>query len=268
MLIADDNETSRGILTHQLTTWGMQAEAVASGPEALRLVADGRKFDLALLDMRLPERDATTLAAEMSKSAGEPTLLILMSSGNRREIIDRNPEALFAGFVAKPIKRSQLLDTLTASLRGKTSPTNRAPGAGSVSHMAERMPLRILLAEDNRINQKVALKILESLGYRADVTGNGREALEALQRQPYDVVILDVHMPEMDGLEASRRICSTWPMEKRPRIIAMTANAIQGDREECLAAGMDDYVSKPVRVAELADALERAWHVISLRRCA
>jgi len=123
--------------------------------------------------------------------------------------------------------------------------------------MAERLPLRILLAEDNLINQKVALKLLARVGYRADVAGNGLEVLEALSRQPYDVILMDVHMPEMDGLEATRQICRQWPAEIRPRIIAMTANAMQEDREMCLAAGMNDYISKPVRMAALVTAIER-----------
>ena len=118
--------------------------------------------------------------------------------------------------------------------------------------------LRILLAEDNAVNQKVALRLLDQLGYRADVASNGLEALEALERQPYDVVLMDVQMPELDGLDASRRICERWPAEARPRIIAMTANAMPEDREACFAAGMDDYVAKPIRPTELAEALPHA----------
>ena len=123
--------------------------------------------------------------------------------------------------------------------------------------MAVRHPLRILLAEDNAVNQKLALRFLAQMGYRADVAANGLEAIQALDRQPYDVILMDVQMPEMDGLEATRQICGRWPSGARPRIIAMTANAMQGDREICLEAGMDDYVSKPIRVEELMQALAR-----------
>ena len=123
--------------------------------------------------------------------------------------------------------------------------------------MAQRHPLRILLAEDNVVNQKLALRLLQQMGYRADLASNGIEAIESVQRQTYDVVLMDVQMPEMDGLEASRRITARWPAQQRPRIVAMTANAMQGDREMCLEAGMDDYITKPIRLEQLIDALTR-----------
>jgi len=124
--------------------------------------------------------------------------------------------------------------------------------------MASHRPLRILLAEDNVVNQKLALRLLQQMGYRADLASNGVEAVESVERQPYDVVLMDVQMPEMDGLEASRRITAKWPAGERPRIVAMTANAMAGDREACLAAGMDDYITKPIRVEALVQALATA----------
>jgi CheY-like chemotaxis protein len=124
--------------------------------------------------------------------------------------------------------------------------------------MAVRHPLRILLAEDNVVNQKLALRLLQQMGYRADLASNGIEAVESVERQPYDVVLMDVQMPEMDGLEAARRITSRWQPTERPRIVAMTANAMAGDREECLAAGMDDYLTKPIRVEALVAALSQS----------
>jgi len=121
--------------------------------------------------------------------------------------------------------------------------------------LSQKHPLRILLAEDNAVNQKLALRLLQQMGYRADVAGNGLEVLQSLERQTYDVILMDVQMPEMDGLEASRHITARWPAAHRPRIVAMTANAMQGDREMCLAAGMDDYLSKPIRPDELIEVL-------------
>jgi CheY-like chemotaxis protein/HPt (histidine-containing phosphotransfer) domain-containing protein len=158
--------------------------------------------------------------------------------------------------VAKPIRSSQLYNALLKAL------TDRAqkPAGELVQEEARptTSPLRILLAEDNAVNQKVALRLLDQLGYRADVVWNGREVIEALERQAYDVVLMDVQMPELDGLDASRRICERWAPELRPRIVAMTANVMPEDRDACFAAGMDDYVAKPIRPNELASALSRA----------
>jgi CheY-like chemotaxis protein len=180
--------------------------------------------------------------------------LVLFSSLGRREAGDG--EGLFAAYLAKPLHQSQLFDTLIGlqspvPVMAKTS----APKPTIDAELAARHPLRILLAEDNVVNQKLALRLLSQMGYRADVASNGIEAIEALERQTYDVVLMDVQMPEMDGLEASRRITQRWQSDRRPRIVAMTANAMQGDRDECMAAGMDDYVTKPIRVDALVAAL-------------
>ena len=181
---------------------------------------------------------------------------MLFSSLGRREASD----ALFAATLAKPLRQSQLFDTLMSLLVQDAAPKRAVEPAKPKldAQLATRHPLRILLAEDNVVNQKLALRLLQQMGYRADLASNGIEAIESVERQTYDVVLMDVQMPEMDGLEASRRITAKWPPAARPRIVAMTANAMQGDREACLAAGMDDYVTKPIRVEALVQALLNA----------
>jgi CheY-like chemotaxis protein len=210
-------------------------------------------FDLAILDMHMPGMDGATLAARI-REAGQTLPLVLFSSvGSSKEAGD----GLFAARLAKPMRQSQFFDTLATLLahEGARRPV-AAPNQPRIDpQLASRHALRILLAEDNVVNQKLALRLLQQMGYRADVASNGLEAIECVARQTYDVVLMDVQMPEMDGLEASRQITTRWPAARRPRIIAMTANAMQGDRELCLAAGMDDYVSKPIRVDELVTAL-------------
>jgi CheY-like chemotaxis protein len=211
----------------------------------------------------MAEMDGLTLAAEIRKHRDEQALPILIASSlGKREPMARSLG--IAAVLTKPLKQSQLYDAL-AGIFAAAAPAQvhtRGPArAAADAEMAKRLPLRILLAEDNAVNQKLALRLLSQLGYRADVAGNGIEAIQAIERQVYDVVLMDVQMPEMDGLEASRQICRRWSRDVRPRIIAMTANAMQGDREMCLAAGMDDYVSKPIRVPELAEALSKSIRV-------
>ena len=163
-----------------------------------------------------------------------------------------------AVFVHKPIRPVQLLEALCRAMSVQIQREKKAPAAPTLDpDLARRLPLRLLLADDNPINQKVGLSVLQKLGYRADLAANGLEVLKALEQKAYDVLFLDVQMPEMDGLEAARQICQRWPEDKRPRIIAMTGNALVGDREKCLQAGMDDYISKPIRVGDLQSALER-----------
>jgi CheY-like chemotaxis protein len=266
LLIVEDNATNRKILTLQAQSWGMQAEAAASGAEALDWLREGKRFDMAVLDMQMPDMDGLSLANAMRALPDRQTLpLVMLTSLGREEKGERVDKVNFAAFLNKPIKQSQLYNALSGIVAKqplKVKPSSEQIATLSTStlpsldpHLAERHPLRILLAEDNRVNQQVALSLLEQLGYRADVVGNGIEVLEALYRQAYDVVLMDVHMPLMDGLAATKRICIEMPRAERPRIIAMTANAMQGDKEECLAAGMDDYVSKPIREQELVQAL-------------
>jgi CheY-like chemotaxis protein len=228
-------------------------------------VQQGQRFDLALLDLHMPEMNGielaeslrTALADGACSGAGPGAIaLVLLSSmgGHSSEM----PAGLFAASLSKPIRASALFDALMGIFAEQHSVAPTEVPARLDPEMAQRLPLRILLAEDNAVNQKLALRLLAQMGYRADVAANGREVILALERQPYDVILMDVQMPEMDGLEATRQIVARWPDKARPRIIAMTANAMQGDREICLAAGMDDYISKPIRVDELVSALCRS----------
>ncbi|MES2099664.1 MAG: GAF domain-containing protein [Pseudomonadota bacterium] len=258
VLVVDDNATNRKVLALQTAKWGMQVRDTESPAEALGwLAAEARPvegFDLAIVDMHMPEMDGLTLAAGLR--ALRPKLpLVLFSSLGRREAGDT--EGLFSAYLTKPLRQSQLFDTLVDLLAHGKVPRAAQPRAKPSMDpgMAARHPLRILLAEDNVVNQKLALRLLQQMGYRADLASNGIEAIECLERQPYDVVLMDVQMPEMDGLEATRRIVARGPSVRRPRIVAMTANAMAGDREACLAAGMDDYITKPIRVDALVEAL-------------
>ncbi len=257
VLVVDDNATNRRILAARLDAWGMPVRATGSPGEALEWIRAGERFDVGILDMHMPEMDGVALArAIRGHPSGSGLPLVLFTSLGRREA--RAEEEGFAAYLHKPIKPSQLFDALVSVL-GDQPVHVRERGVARREldpDMARRHPLRILLAEDNVVNQKVALRLLAQMGYRADVAANGLEAVDAVGRQTYDVVLMDVQMPELDGFEASREINRRWPRAGRPRIVAMTANAMQGDRELCAAAGMDDYVAKPIRVEELVTALE------------
>jgi PAS domain S-box-containing protein len=258
LLIVDDNATNRLILARQAQSWGMRARAATSGEEALAWISRGDAFDLAILDMQMPDMDGVTLAQEIRKYHTPQTLpLIMLTSLGQRENNELISQVEFAAYLTKPIKSSHLYNILLGVIAGQLVKVRPASTSSSIldPNLGQDHPLHILLAEDNAVNQKVALHLLKRMGYLADVAANGLEVLQALKRQPYDVILMDMQMPEMDGLEATRCIHQQWPAEQRPWIIAMTANALQGDRERCLEAGMDDYVSKPVRPEELAQAL-------------
>jgi CheY-like chemotaxis protein len=256
LLVVDDNATNRRILALQAAKWGMAVQDTEFPEKALAMLG-AERFDLAILDMHMPGMDGAMLAARI-REAGQTLPLVLFTSLGRKEAAD----GPFAATLAKPLRQSQLFDTLVSLLAhdedaAAAAPRRTEPAKPRVdAGLATRHPLRILLAEDNVVNQKLALRLLQQMGYRADVAANGIEAIECVARQPYDLVLMDVQMPEMDGLEASRRIVAAQPdAARRPRIVAMTANAMQGDREACLAAGMDDYVTKPIRVEALVEAL-------------
>ena len=252
-LVVDDNATNRRILVKLLERWGMAAEATGSPREALGWVVGGRQFDVAIVDMHMPELDGLSLATALRGcAAGASTPVVILSSLGGHE----RANDTVAAFLVKPVKPSSLHDTLATVLSGQAaSVAVRSVGTGVDRDLGARHPLRILLAEDNPVNQKLALRLLERMGYRADLATNGLEAIAAIEGALYDVVLMDVQMPELDGLEATRRIRHRWPGTAGPRIVAMTANAMEGDRESCIAAGMDDYISKPIRPELLNAAL-------------
>jgi signal transduction histidine kinase/BarA-like signal transduction histidine kinase len=259
LLVIEDNVTNQRIIAQRGRDWGLTVDIAPNSSEALRSVTTNVPYDVIILDLQLPDADGMTLAAELrSQHAAQNVPLLLLSSVRLRSDDHRPAEAGIAGYVHKPIRPAQLLETLCRAMSIQLQREKRAPVSPALDpNLARRLPMRLLLADDNPINQKVGLSVLHKLGYRADVANNGLEVLKALEQKVYDLLFLDVQMPEMDGLEAARQICERWSPERRPAIIAMTGNALMGDREKCLAAGMDDYISKPVRVSELQAALER-----------
>ncbi|HEX5740688.1 MAG TPA: response regulator [Pilimelia sp.] len=252
VLVVDDNTANRRVLCGQATSWGMDCTAADSAAEALTLLDRGRKFDIAVLDMQMPDMDGVQLAAALRDRPHTRDLpLVLLSSIHWRLKADQ--QALFDAILAKPAKASALRDRLTEVL-GATAPIRPA----AVAAAPDQPPLRVLLAEDNPTNQRVAHLILSRLGHRVDTVGDGAEAVAAARRAPYDVILMDVQMPVLDGLAATRQVRAGLPRDRQPRIVAMTANAQPEDRIRCLEAGMDDFLAKPVRVPELVAALATA----------
>ena len=259
VLIVDDNETNRRILEKQFERWGMRPILAIDGADALGQVDRGVSVDLAILDMQMPGMDGVEVARGLRARGLERTPIILLTSLGRRETGES--AALFDDQLSKPIKPSPLYNSVIEQLsRGArpVSATETAADDSTIDSLADDHPLQILVAEDNLVNQKVAAGLIGRLGYRCDLVGNGLEAVEALGRQHYDVVFMDIQMPELDGLAATEHIRSEFPADRQPWIIAMTANALEGDRERCLEHGMDDYVSKPVRLDALTAALRDA----------
>ncbi len=263
ILVVDDNETNHEVLKIMLDSWECRHDHAYNGASALdRLRAAALQNDpyrVALLDMMMPGMDGEELG---SRVASDPVLsatqlVMLTSIGLRGDLRRLDPEP-FAAYLTKPVRQSQLYDCLRAVVGRVTSAEPRVAVFSPATPDTLNARLRILVAEDNRVNQKVAMRMLEHMGHRVDVVANGLEALAALRAMPYDMVLMDVQMPEMDGFEATRRIRDPETGISNPRIpiIAMTAHAMKGDRERCLDAGMDGYVSKPVEPAALREAIE------------
>ena len=259
VLIVDDNVTNRRILVKQSLLWGMLPSATASGPEAMDLVRHGDAFDIGILDMSMPEMDGLELARQIRQYRSAESLpLIMLTSLSHRP--DRNlmDEIQFSAFLNKPIKASQLLDAFKSALGVESAAEKAFAPLNFDATLAQSNPLKILIAEDNVINQKVVQRLLQKFGYRSDIVSNGLEALNALKRQHYDLILMDLHMPEMDGLKAAGKIQQTFPSEQRPRIVAMTANVLPGDRDACREAGMQDFLAKPINLDHLYRVLSSA----------
>lgn len=258
ILIVDENATDRRIMALQFQAWNMQPRATSSPEEAIQWIRRGEVFDIAVVSMDNKKMDGVSLAKEIHRLRSTRDLpVVLLTTSEHSLPLGDNPH--YYAFLRKPVKASLLYNALIPLFAGELEEILETSHQLPLfdNSMADRHPLKILLVEDNLINQNLALLMLERLGYQADVASNGLESLNALRRNSYDVVCMDIQMPEMDGIEATHHIRTEFPLESQPRIIAMTANAMSGDRELCLQAGMDDYISKPVRVEELVNALNR-----------
>ncbi|MDX1953592.1 MAG: response regulator [Verrucomicrobiota bacterium] len=256
LLIVDDNITNRRILALQARKWGMVSEEVDSGPAALELFSQGKKFDIGVLDMQMPDMDGLKLAEEIRRSGQQLPLILLTSVGVWSDTPAEKLKPFFA-CLNKPVKPAQLSTLMTQAYAGKTGKSEAATQPRKLDpQLAVRHPLRLLLVDDNKINQRVAVKLFQQLGYTSEVASNGLEAVSAVGKSSFDIVFMDVQMPEMDGLEATRQI-RALKLEPSPTIIAMTANAMTGDREMCLASGMDDYIAKPIQPELLQETIIR-----------
>ena len=265
-LIVDDNATNRKILAHQFSSWGMVHDQAESGSQALKLLktaaANGEAYDLVVLDSLMPGMDGFTLAEAIKADTNiSRTRLVLLTSAGERGDGIRSRNAGISAYLSKPVRQSQLFDALISVMNRPDGAKPNVIGSStlvtnhSVQEANKMSDKLILLAEDNVVNQKVAVRQLQKLGYRADAVANGREAIEALSRISYDLVFMDCQMPEMDGYEATAEIRRSEIAPKHTPIVAMTAHAMDGDREKCIAGGMDDYITKPVRVEQLSRVL-------------
>jgi signal transduction histidine kinase/CheY-like chemotaxis protein len=266
-LIVDDNTTNRYVLREQLKLWGCRYEESSDGEQAVeelsRALIDKDPFEVAIIDMQMPGMDGANLGKRIKQNLDlKNTTLVLMSSMGQRGDARQLKDIGFAAYLIKPVKQSQLFDCLTtlAGIQNKTDKKEITPLV--TRHFlaeAQKQNIRILLAEDNNINQKVALNMLKKLGYSSDIAANGKEAIEALEKTPYDIVLMDCQMPEMDGYEATGEIRNpdSKVIDHNVIVVAMTANAMKEDREKCLESGMNDYLSKPVKPKQLSKMLDK-----------
>jgi len=254
ILVVDDNTTNRSILKNQLELWKLEPVLADSGAEALEILSRSKTFDLMLSDMQMPEMDGCQLAAKVKQLYPTLPIILLSSVGDER---NEKYEGLFCSILTKPVKQEMLSRIIINELRGKSNDITEqdTPKQKLSPDFAAEHPMNILVAEDNLVNQKLTLKILNKLGYNADLAENGRQVITRMSNTHYDLILMDVQMPEMDGLEATRTIRKG--KRRQPLIIAMTANAMKEDKDECERAGMDDFLSKPVKLEDLVAMLEK-----------
>ena len=261
VLIVDDNASLRDMLRNRFEAWDMIISDAGSGKEALEILSGNPDLDLIITDQQMPEMDGITLTQSIKKTYPDTPVMLLNTTGD--EEYKKHP-GLFSSVINKPIRRHILKEQVISLIRQteKITVTSDHGNKQKLSvDFAKHYPLSILIAEDNLMNQKIVGKILNKLGYEPKMTSNGKEVLEEVSNKYYDVIFMDVQMPEMDGLEATKmiRVC----LSNQPVIIAMTANTLQGDREECLRAGMDDYIAKPINLEQLVNLLEK-WAIHSI----
>ncbi|GAB1403162.1 hypothetical protein MASR1M74_03400 [Lentimicrobium sp.] len=254
VLIVDDNETNRHIFTLQFESWGMVPHTAKSGKEALTIIEeDEEPFDLAVIDMQMPAMDGLELgrAIKAMPFKGEVPMIMLTSLGK----ISKLPADVFDAQLSKPIKLAELFEEVLRVIAEARSRRNSLADHNIDKNLSAKLPIRILLAEDNVTNQDLVITLLSKMGYKIDAVENGRKVLEMMERKKYDIILMDIQMPVMNGMEATKAICEKYPEAERPSIIAITANAMPGDRERYLDAGMVDYLPKPIKFKDVQNVL-------------
>ncbi|MBI1769742.1 MAG: response regulator [Bacteroidetes bacterium] len=263
VLVVDDNSTNRSILKTQLEMWKLAPTLASSGEEAIEILSRSNEFDLVITDMQMPGMDGVQLAQAIRYNYPDVPIILLSSLGDER---NKKFTGLFSSVLTKPVKQNMLCQHIANALRKMENKMTVVMHSEEKlqADFSEKYPMRILVAEDNPVNQRLAERVLNKLGYTPNMVVTGKEALEAQNKNQYDIILMDVQMPEMDGLEATRKIRSN--QNEQPVIIAMTANAMKSDQEDCIQAGMDDYISKPIKLDHLVNLIEKWGQYVQVNK--